>query len=84
MAAYDQDLLARARRYEEVSLLGASWSLERAVADWTDAVRANCRHGPVLVHPERGPQTLEEVVVSNAHDALHHRHDLVRILTATR
>jgi hypothetical protein len=35
---------------------------------------------PVLVHPERGPQLLVDVVRSNAHDAFHHQWDIQRAL----
>jgi HEAT repeat protein len=39
----------------------------------------------VLVHPERGLQSLVEVVRSNAHDAFHHQWDIQRALDgATR
>jgi len=36
----------------------------------------------VLVHPERGEQTVLDVVGSNAHDAYHHRWDIERSLEA--
>jgi hypothetical protein len=80
VSGYDQDLLARARHYDGVALEGARWSLERAVTDWLEAVECSEPTGTVLVHPERGPLTLEEVAVANAHDTVHHGHDLVRIL----
>jgi hypothetical protein len=77
---YDQDLLAEARRYEEISLLGALWSLERASRDWTDAV--GLAHGAAitLVHPDRGDQSLLDVVRSNAHDVFHHGVDIRRTI----
>jgi DinB family protein len=73
---YDQDLLAEARRYDEVALGGALWSLDRAVADWVDAVVLAREAGITLVHPDRGEQTLLDVVRSNAHDACHHAWDV--------
>jgi len=80
VAAYDQDLLAQARRYDELTLGGALWSLDRAVRDWTDAVGLAERTGVVLVHPDRGAQTLLDVVRSNAHDTAHHGWDIHRTI----
>jgi hypothetical protein len=77
---YDQDLLAQARRYDEVALGGALWSLDRAVEEWTDAVVQAEHVGVTLVHPDRGEQTLLDVVRSNAHDARHHRWDVRRTI----
>jgi hypothetical protein len=78
VARYDQDLLAEARHYREISLAGALWSLGRAAADWTGAVaRAT---GVTLVHPDRGPQSLLDVARSNAHDTRHHGWDVRRTL----
>lgn len=82
VAAYDENLLARARAYEGIALEGALWSLERAVGDWTEAVRLATEKGVVLVHPERGKQTVLDVVKSNAHDACHHQCDIERALRA--
>jgi hypothetical protein len=75
---YDQDLLARARAYEEVSMEGALWSLERAVGDWLSAVEMALQSNVVLTHPERGEQTLLDVCRTNAHDAHHHEWDIRR------
>jgi hypothetical protein len=77
---YDQDLLAEARSYEQVSIEGALWSLERAVRDWQDAVELATKAGVVLSHPERGDQTVLDVSRNNAHDAYHHRWDIERSL----
>jgi hypothetical protein len=77
---YDQDLLAQARRYDDIALGGALWSLDRAVEDWADAVVLAQHAGVTLVHPDRGEQTLLDVVRSNAHDACHHRWDVRRII----
>jgi hypothetical protein len=78
VALYDQDLLARARRYERIALTAALWSLDRAVSDWSEAVVLADRAGITLVHPERGVLAVIDVVRSNAHDALHHRWDIER------
>jgi hypothetical protein len=77
---YDQDLLAEARRYDEISLLGALWSLERASKDWTEAVHRAHDAAITLVHPDRGRQSLLDVVRSNAHDVLHHCVDIRRTI----
>jgi len=77
---YDQDLLAQARRYDDVALGGALWSLDRAVEDWADAVVLAGHVGVTLVHPDRGEQTLLDVVRSNAHDACHHGWDIRRTI----
>jgi hypothetical protein len=77
---YDPDLLAEARKYNEVALQGAAWSLRVAVETWLDAVTEAGRVGVVMLHSERGAMELFDVVASNAHDALHHRWDLTRIL----
>jgi hypothetical protein len=78
VAPFDQDLLAMARRYNDVSLAGALWSLARAVDDWNHSVLIADRASIILLHPERGEQTLAEVVRTNAHDAHHHGWDIRR------
>ena len=83
VGGYDESALALARQYGAIPLPAALWSLGRAVDDWVEAVGRSPRSGPVLVHPERGEQTLAEVVVSNAHDAFHHGWDIARTLEAT-
>jgi hypothetical protein len=77
---YDQDLLAQARRYDDVALGGALWSLDRAVEDWERAILLAQHAGVTLVHPDRGEQTLLDVVRSNAHDACHHGWDVRRTI----
>jgi hypothetical protein len=80
IGAYDENQLASARNYPSISLPAALWSLERSVEDWQGAVDRSDASGIVLVHPERGGQTLTDVAVSNAHDAEHHRWDIERSL----
>jgi hypothetical protein len=80
---YDQDQLAEGRRYDEVSLAGAMWSLRRAVGDWTDAIPMANDADVVLVHPDRGAQSVLDVATSNAHDCHHHVHDIATIIGAT-
>jgi hypothetical protein len=50
------------------------------VAGWQQAVGLTRRTGIVLIHPERGGQSLADVVLSNAHDAFHHQRDIERSL----
>jgi hypothetical protein len=76
VAPYDQDLLARARGYDEIALSGALWSLARAAQDWTVAVGLADDAGITLVHRQRGEHGLLDVVRSNAHDAGHHCWDI--------
>ena len=80
---YNQDLLAQARRYDELTLVGALWSLDRAVRDWYDAVALADVAGISLVHPERGELAVVDVVRSNSHDAYHHGWDIKRTVEAT-
>ncbi|MBM9510195.1 hypothetical protein [Actinacidiphila acididurans] len=80
---YDQDLLARARRYNEIAPAAALWSLEGAVAAWTDSVTAALEAGVVLRHAARGEQRAEDVARNNAHDRHHHVGDIARILRYT-
>jgi len=77
---YDPDLLADARRYNDVALEGALWSFRVAVEQWLGAVDEAGAAGVVLSHSERGDMELTDVVASNAHDAFHHRWDVTRIL----
>jgi hypothetical protein len=80
VGAYDQGALAEARGYETIPLPSALWSLSRSVADWGVTVEQSRPSGIVLVHPERGGQSLHDVVVSNAHDGFHHGWDIQRSL----
>lgn len=82
VAAYDQDLLAKAKQYEEVTLASALWSLGRAIADWMAAIDQAGEADVVLQHPERGDLALADVVRSNAHDAFHHGWDIRRSVAA--
>jgi len=80
--AYDENALATVRRYDALSLAGVVWSLDRAVHDWLDAVRA-APADLTMAHPERGELGRAQVVRTNAHDAAHHLWDIERILDAT-
>jgi hypothetical protein len=52
---YDPDQLAQARRYNELSLAGAQWSLRWAADDWAEAVTEGLARQVVLQHAARGP-----------------------------
>lgn len=80
ISSYDQDLLAVARNYSRVPIEGALWSLERATSDWKDAIEVASRAEVIVLHPERGDQSVLDVCLNNAHDAHHHRWDIERIL----
>jgi hypothetical protein len=75
---YDENNLADARNYKDISIQAAMWSLSRSVDDWLKSVEDSPDSGVVMVHPQRGELTLSDVVLSNAHDALHHQWDVER------
>lgn len=81
VAGYDENELARARRYEQISLPAALWTLERSVRDWLDAVDA-APADLVMNHPQRGWLSLQEDVIrTNAHDVAHHEWDIQQTVT---
>ena len=80
LGTYDQDLLAKARNYQQVAIEGALWSLERAARDWQNAIGLATEAGVIFSHPERGEQTVLDVCRNNAHDVNHHRLDIERSL----
>lgn len=82
VGAYDQDLLAEARRYEEIALEAGMWSLGRAVTAWVAAVEQARAADAVLRHPERGDLAVTDVVRANSHDAFHHGWDIQRSVSA--
>ncbi len=79
---YDSDLLAQARHYNEVSLVGALWSLRWAASAWAQSAESALARGVVLRHATRGAQRAEDVARNNAHDAHHHLWDIDRTLRA--
>ncbi|MEO5723178.1 MAG: hypothetical protein ABIQ39_11300, partial [Ilumatobacteraceae bacterium] len=62
VAAYDENHLASVRRYEEMPVEAALWSVRTAAAAWSEAMRAAIQSGTVVDHPERGELTASEVV----------------------
>ena len=81
IAAYDQDDLASVRGYEYIPLATALWTLSHAVDMWREAFEAMAGREPAFNHPERGLQTLSDLVQSNCHDVLHHEWDIRRSLS---
>lgn len=77
---YDPDELGRARDYAHASVGASLLALRRAVPGWSDAVGAALAEGIVLEHTSRGPQQAQDVARSNAHGAVHHLHDVRRIV----
>jgi len=70
VASYDENALASARAYAPASP-GSLWSLERASAEWTEAVTM-APPELTMTHPVRGEISLDDMIVANAHDAAHH------------
>ncbi|MGW2479462.1 hypothetical protein ACWCWQ_06435 [Streptomyces sp. NPDC001571] len=58
---YDQDLLAQARYYNDVSLAGALWSLQHMADAWVSSVSAALGENVILEHADRGVQRAEDV-----------------------
>ncbi|MGP8009393.1 MAG: hypothetical protein ACLPKZ_03945 [Acidimicrobiales bacterium] len=82
VTGYDGDLLGVARRYDQINLRAALWSLDWSVQEWSQAIKAALDAGTVLQHSDRGRQSAEDVARNNAHDASHHLWDIDRILDA--
>ncbi len=78
VTGYDDNLLASARAYDHVPIAGALWSLCHAVDNWIEAVVLAMQERVVLIHVERGEQTVLDVVSNNTHDAYHHAWDIRR------
>jgi hypothetical protein len=82
LAEYDDNLLAKARAYEQLPLQAAMWSLQCSVQCWAEAVELATQSATVLHHPTRGILTVSDVVLGNCHDAHHHEWDIVRTLSS--
>jgi Mycothiol maleylpyruvate isomerase N-terminal domain len=80
VSSYDENALASARAYETISLPGVLWTLRRSTRDWLEAVDL-ASPDLTMIHPGRGVIRLDDVVRTNAHDALHHEWDIERSLT---
>jgi len=80
VAAYDDNLLAVARSYGDLSVEGALWALSSDVDTWKHAVVLALDKKVVVYHPDRGDQTVPEVVLGNVHDVVHHEWDIARSL----
>jgi hypothetical protein len=78
LIGYDENELAAARHYEEMSLPAALWSIDNAVPLWAVASRAALQAGTTFRHSEYGELRASEIVRAPAHDALHHAWDVSR------
>jgi hypothetical protein len=78
LASYDQDELAAARRYEQMSVESALWSVRNAATVWASAARYALSQDTAFLHEERGRLTAAEATRGPAHDALHHCLDVAR------
>jgi hypothetical protein len=81
VSSYDESALARARAYETISLPGVLWTLRRWTRDWLEVVDL-AAPDLTMIHPERGVIRLDDLIRTNAHDALHHEWDIERSLKA--
>jgi len=78
VATYDDNLLAAARNYEQLSLEIAWVALDQSVTLWLEAARGGMTARPTFLHPERGRLSIDDVVATNCHDARHHLWDVRR------
>ena len=77
---YDQDDLASARKYEQIPLDTALWTLSYSADACNEAFEAAAGRDATFIHSERGPQTFSDMVQAAAHEALHHEWDIRRAL----
>ncbi len=78
LAAYDQDELADARHYDEMSVQSALWALRTSTAAWASATRGALTRPIEYLHAERGLLNAAEITRAPAHDAVHHCWDVTR------
>ena len=78
--SYDENVLAQARRYNDIALSGALWSLQQSCRMWLEAVTESRNKNISLHHPVRGILELDDVIRANVHDAVHHRWDVEAIV----
>jgi len=83
IASYDDNKLAVARNYEALGLPGALWILERSTRDWREAV-SMAALDLEMIHLERGPIRRDDIIRTNAHDAVRHVWDIERSLVSAR
>lgn len=77
IAPWDADELASARRYRVLGVHSGLHALEHAARHWADAYRS-CPPTAVAHHPEIGPMTRDVLAGHNAHEVVHHAHDVAR------
>jgi hypothetical protein len=81
LIGYEENELAAARHYEEMSVPAAQWSIANAVPLWAAASRAALDAGTTFAHSEYGELTAAEIVRAPAHDAVHHLWDVSRAVS---
>lgn len=79
IAPWDADELADARRYRALGVHSGLHALEHAARHWTDAYHA-CPAASTAHHPELGPMTRDVLAAANAHEVVHHAHDVARLV----
>jgi len=77
ITGFDENALAEARRYEQLSTAVGLISLRMAARDWAETVR----HAPdevTVSHPELGVLGALEIIRRTAHEVHHHVMDIDR------
>lgn len=74
---WDQDALAEARRYKDLSIPVGLHTLSKTVTDWVDAARDTPSSGWVE-HPSLGALSTGDSIRRNAHEVHHHERDIRR------
>lgn len=74
---WDEDELAAARRYAELSPMVGLAVMERAASEWVE-VALTVPHEAETEHPQFGPIGVAEVMRRNAHEVQHHILDIQR------
>jgi len=72
---WDEEALAAARRYEQLSWVVGLRALTVAVAEWTGAAREAPASAEVA-HPAFGRLSSHDSIVRNAHEVHHHARDI--------
>jgi hypothetical protein len=72
---WDQEAMAAARRYEQLSVPVGVRALRVAIRDWVGAARKAPPEATVE-HPSLGTLTTRDSILRNAHEVRHHEHDI--------
>jgi hypothetical protein len=79
---WDENALARVRRYDQLSPRVGLAAYEAAVSTWLVAADGVAVEASVH-HPQFGVLTVEDIIRRNAHEVQHHELDIRRGLRAT-